>query len=243
MRLLIDADIFMYRAATAAETEIHWGDQIWSLYTDLKDAKAAFRNQIDKVCETLKVKEVKCCLSDHTGNFRKEVDPNYKGNRKGTRKPVGYAALCDWVKETYPSVIKPNLEADDVLGILQTMEHNKGKTIIVSDDKDLAQIPGKLYRPTSGEQLDISEAEADAWFYTQVLCGDQVDNYPGLKGCGPKTAQKILGPRPSWGAVEQAYIKAGQTRDDAIKQARLARILRWTDWSAEEGKVRLWQPE
>ena len=55
-------------------------------------------------------------------------------------------------------------------------------------------------------------------------------------------AKAILGPRPSWGAVEQAYIKAGMTREDAIKQARLVRILHHSDWDEKGETVRLWKP-
>ena len=40
MFLAVDGDILLYRAASAAETEIDWGDDFWSLYTDLNDAKS-----------------------------------------------------------------------------------------------------------------------------------------------------------------------------------------------------------
>lgn len=238
----IDTDILLYRAATAAEKEIEWGDDIWSLFTDLQDAKDAFAWQLDDILSTLQLKDYVCCLSDHSNNFRKVVDPAYKSNRKGTRKPVGYRALCDWVEQEHQTFRRPNVEADDCMGILATKPENIGHCIIVSDDKDMKTIPGKLYRPSSGERLDISEADADRFFYTQVLVGDPVDGYKGIPGIGPKKAEQILGTRPSWGAVEQAYIKAGMTRDDAIQQARLARILRWEDWHEEIGEVRLWQP-
>ena len=242
MRILLDTDIVLYRSATTAEKEWDWGDDIWSLYTDLGDAKAAFKTQVDTICNKLQCKDVLFCLTDHSHNFRRDVDPSYKSNRKGTRKPVGYVALVDWVKDNFPTMSKKSTEADDVMGILATRPENKGKCIIVSDDKDLKSIASKLYRPTSGELLDITEEQADAFFYAQTLIGDRVDGYPGCPGVGEKTAAKILGQRPSWSAVEQAYIKAGLTVDDAIKQARLARILRWTDYDHENGKVKLWTP-
>ena len=238
----IDTDILLYRAALAAETEIDWGDDIWSLFTDLKDARQAFQFQLDKITDTLGVKDYVCCLSDHGNNFRKVVDPSYKSNRKGTRKPLGYVSLCEWVETTYKSFRKPTLEADDCLGIIATMPINSGKCVIVSDDKDLKTIPGKLYRPTAGEQLTISEQDADRHFLTQVCVGDPVDGYKGIPGIGPKKAEAILGSRPHWGAVEQAYIKAGMTKQDALTQARLARILRWSDWDEEKGEVKLWTP-
>ena len=241
--LALDGDILLYKAASSAEVEIDYGDDVWALYTDLKDAKKAFQYQLDKIIERLGVSDFVCCLSDHTSNFRKEVDFTYKSNRKGTRKPVGYKALCGWVEDTFKTFRKPHLEADDCLGILATMPVNKDKCIMVSSDKDLRTIPGTLYRPDADELLTITEADADRFFLTQVLCGDTADGYPGVKGIGPKTAEKILGLRPSWAAVEQAYIKAGLTRDDAIRQARLARILRHTDYDTDKGEVRLWHPD
>lgn len=242
MFLAIDTDILMYKAASAAETEIDWGDDLWSLYTDLKDAKDAFEAQLARITDKLGVKDYVCCLSDHTDNFRKTVDPTYKSNRKGTRKPVGYVALCEWVENTFKTVRKPRMEADDVLGLMSTKHDCVGKCIMVSDDKDLKTVPGKLYRPTSDEQLIISEADADRFFLTQVLTGDTADGYKGVPGIGPKKAEQILGSRPSWGSVEQAFIKAGLTRDDAITQARLARILRWSDWDDDKQEIKLWQP-
>jgi DNA polymerase-1 len=242
MFLAIDTDILMYKAASAAETEIDWGDDLWSLYTDLKDAKDAFEAQLARITDKLGVKDYVCCLSDHTDNFRKTVDPSYKSNRKGTRKPVGYVALCEWVENTFKTVRKPRMEADDVLGLMSTKHDCVGKCIMVSDDKDLKTVPGKLYRPTSDEQLIISEADADRFFLTQVLTGDTADGYKGVPGIGPKKAEQILGSRPSWGSVEQAFIKAGLTRDDAITQARLARILRWSDWDDDKQEIKLWQP-
>lgn len=243
MFLAIDGDILLYKAATAAEVEIDWGDDVWSLQTDLKDAKQGFQAQLDNITGKLGIDDYVICLSDHSSNFRKTVDPTYKSNRKGTRKPVGFVALCKWAETAYKTFRKPSLEADDCLGILATMPINQGKCVIVSDDKDLKTIPGKLYRPMADEQLTISEQDADKFFYTQVLCGDTADGYPGVKGIGPKTAEKILGARPHWGAVEQAFIKAGLTRDDAIQQARLARILRWSDWDEKKGVPKLWQPD
>jgi len=242
MFLALDGDILIYKAASAAEVETDWGDDIWSLQTDLKDAKEAFEQQIAKITDRLGVTDYVVCLSDHSNNFRKVVDPTYKSNRKGTRKPVGYVALCDWVSQTFRTFRKDRLEADDCLGILATMPTNVGKCIMVSDDKDLKTIPGKLYRPMADETLVMSEADADKHFYTQVLTGDQTDGYKGIPGVGPKKAEVILGARPHWGAVEQAYIKAGLTRDNAIQQARLARILRWSDWHDEIQEIRLWTP-
>lgn len=243
MFLALDTDILLYKSATSAEREIDWGSDIWSLFTNLADAKEAFQQQIDRITTTLGVHDYVCCLSDHGNNFRKVVEPTYKSNRKGTRKPVGYVALCDWVEHEYRTFRKPTLEADDCLGIIATKPSNIGKCIIVSDDKDLLTVPGKVYRPSNDAQVTITEQEADKNFLMQVCTGDVTDGYKGIPGIGPKKAEALLGSRPHWGAVEQAFIKAGLSRDDALTQARLARILRWEDWNDEKGEPILWHPK
>ncbi len=242
MKLLLDTDILIYKSIASTEQEIDWGDDIWTLYTDLKDAKAVFNRQVDVIREKLSSDDILHCLSDPKDNFRKHIDPSYKSNRKGSRKPVGYVALREWVQENHSTVMKPSLEADDVLGILATKPDNIGKCVVVSDDKDLKTICCKLYRPMADEKLTITQQEADKHFLTQALTGDPIDGYSGCKGVGAKTAEKILGNRPAWSSVEQAFLKAGMTKQDALTQARLARILRWEDWDETKGEVKLWQP-
>ena len=48
MKLLIDADIYAYRSVLATEEEIDWGDDVWSLTTDMKAAKRIFREELKK---------------------------------------------------------------------------------------------------------------------------------------------------------------------------------------------------
>ena len=222
MKLLLDTDIIIYKAIASTEVEIDWGDDIWTLFTDLKDAKDAFNKQVDHIKDKLRSDDILHCLSDPKDNFRKHISPTYKSIRKGTRKPVGYVALRDWVQETYDTLTKPSLEADDVLGIIATKPDNLGKCVVVSDDKDLRTIPCKLYRPMADEKLDITQKQADTHFLTQTLTGDPTDGYSGCKGVGAKTAEKILGNRPAWSSVEQAFLKAGMSKADALTQARLA---------------------
>ena len=157
MLLLLDTDIFAYQATTSAETEVDLGGDIWSLTMDMQQAKDTFEAAVDGIKARLETNDVLCCMSDHAGNFRKQVWPDYKSNRRKSRKPVGYVAFCDWVRETYSTASRPMLEADDVMGIIASKPGNEGKVTIVSDDKDMKTIPGRLYRPMSDELLEISE--------------------------------------------------------------------------------------
>lgn len=240
LTLLIDADLYLYRACAASEEETDWGDDIWSLSTDLKVAKRLFSDQIARFKQLFSTDHAILAISDRD-NFRKEIEPTYKGGRKKVRKPLGYAEMVDWVGLNYTAHSEPLLEADDVLGILATAPG--ANTIIISDDKDMKSIPGRLYRPASDEKMKISKDMADWWFYRQTLTGDAVDGYGGCPTVGEKTAEKILGTKPTWTTVVKAYEKQGLSTQDAIKQARLARILRFEDWDADRRLVNLWNPE
>jgi len=114
----------------------------------------------------------------------------------------------------------------------------------VAIDKDMRTIPGKLL--VNNELVCTTEKEANLNWMKQTLTGDNADNYPGIKGCGPKTAAKILEGTQDlagmWAAVLRAYTKAGLEFNGAILNARLARILRDGDYNYANNVVRLWEP-
>ena len=236
--LLIDGDIMVYQYSSTVEQEIDWGDDVWSLWADAKEAKGLILQYIDILMEETAADNFIICFSDKD-NFRKEVDPTYKSNRKGKRKPVCYKAIVDWIKETYTTEQWAGLEADDVMGILSTSDMVQGEKVIVSEDKDMKTIPGLLWR--SGEMLNITQEEADYNHLYQTLIGDTTDGYPGLRGVGDKKATELL-KTPTWETVVKAFEKAGQTEEDALVQARLARILRASDYNFEFDQPILWRP-
>lgn len=242
MKLLIDADITAYQACASAEVEIEWSEDIWTLFTNLAEAKDTFNGLVNKIKQDTKLDDYLLCFSD-SANFRKEIYPDYKGNRKG-RKPVGYSALKQWAMESHPSFSKPKLEADDCLGILATKY--QGKCLIVSMDKDLLSIPGKIYKTKpdgTAEYFTIDEKEADLNFLTQALTGDVTDNYKGCPGIGPKRAEALFKKHGAvWKTVEDAYLAAGLTKEDALLNARMARILRVSDYNFDKQEVILWSP-
>lgn len=235
-RLLIDGDIVLYSSSVATEHAVQWNDDVWVLSANLEQARDMARKYIDEVTEKLKATEVTICLSGK-GNFRYDLNPNYKSNRKDTRKPIVYSELKQWMLNNYGAQMEDKLEADDLLGILATRTPG---SIIVSPDKDMQCIPGKLYR--QGELMDISPMEANYFHMHQTLTGDPTDGYPGCPGVGAVTAKKLLAGTPEtwWTSVLQAYQKAGCTDDDALMNARMAYILR--DENYVNGEVKLWEP-
>jgi DNA polymerase I len=237
--LLIDGDQYLYKAACGVEKEIRWDDENHILWSNLEDAWGCLKEHIDALVDKFRPENTVFCLTGKD-NFRRTIYPAYKEQRKSTRKPICYSDLSQRLRDSYTVVEYRTLEADDVLGLLATKPSNRRK-IIVSQDKDMRTLPATVYN--GQETVTYSEAEADYFHMYQTLCGDTSDGYPGCPGVGPVKAQKLLeGTAVMWPVVVSAFTKAGLSEEDALVQARLARILRWSDWDEEKKEPRLWQP-
>jgi 5'-3' exonuclease len=242
---LIDADILVYQAAASAEQPIKWDDDLWTLHAYESDAITKFLEHLSAVLAKVETDRYILAFSD-TENWRKQVLPTYKSNRSGTRKPMVLKALREWAMETHPFEMWPTLEGDDVIGILATGKKFKpGEVVICSLDKDFKTIPGRHYNFGRDEFFNIDVEQADYWHMIQTLTGDSTDGYAGCPGCGPKTAERILEtlhPDDYWKAVVKAYAAAGLSEDEALVQARVARICRSSDYNFKSKKVKLWTP-
>ena len=243
MRLLFDADIIAFKAAAAVEHPIKWGDGLWTLHAYEHEAIEQCLNYISNVRRDL-------IASDHTlyltgpDNWRKDILPTYKENRKDTRKPLVLQAVRQWMIEEQGAVLTDNFEADDLLGIEATT--HPLTTIIVSEDKDLQTIPALLYNPAKDTAVrHIGVLEAAYNHMHQTLTGDKTDNYDGLAGCGPVTATKILAPAKEpedlWPLVVAAFKKKNLSEEHALVQAQVARICHASDID-KSGKVTPWTP-
>jgi len=263
---LLDADILLYIASRGAEEIVDWEDGTEPMRTaDLEKAKTLLKDGINawhqmSGCDTYAI-----CLSDRDNPcFRNEIYPIYKKQREAVDKPSLYIELTEWLKNQYEVGnwrIHPTLEADDVLGIIQTGMPAMIDTVIVSIDKDMLTIPGKHLNPNKDDgviEIDLDTANYN-WM-TQTLTGDRVDNYKGAPGIGPKAAAKYLDAwrgdllgmwdavctgfldqwdKPNWRAKFQF---ADDPLREALANAQCARILRAEDYDTQSGKVKLWNP-
>jgi hypothetical protein len=259
--LLVDADIIAYQFAAKAQRSYEFGvavDDLEVVTPKLDAALVELEEELDG--------EAIICLSCPTAEgWRKLVLPTYKDNRSDVVKPELLAPIKDYLEANYPSYRKPTLEADDIMGILSTMdglppnfvrEHPQfakvTRKVIVSEDKDMKTVPGWLYNPAKDSKPHlIADYVADYWHLYQTLVGDSTDGYKGCPGIGPKKAEAMLRDGDDfrihpldvmWQRVLDAYAKKGLTQDDALVQARVARICRACDYDFKNREVVLWTP-
>lgn len=239
--LLIDGDIIAYQIAFKTEEAIRWDNDIWTLHSDEKDCVKLIEDWFATIIADTQCEDVVVAFSDK-GNFRKSILEDYKANRNDKRKPLTLKFCRDYITKKYVTYVKPNLEADDVLGILGTSNLIEGTKIIVSIDKDLDQIVGLHYHPVRKEFYKISKKEADYNFYYQVLKGDTTDNYKGCPTYGDVKASRVLSTSKNhWETTIKCFVDQGLTKEDALVQARVARILRNTDYNFKKEIPKLWQ--
>jgi len=109
--------------------------------------------------------------------------------------------------------------------------------IIASPDKDMKQIPGQLYN--FDETFTITAPEGAKWHLIQTLAGDQTDGYGGVSGIGVKRAVSLFEDKGySWRTVLDAF----DDEENALINARLARILTVDDYDFKKRRPILWTP-
>ena len=184
MHSLIDGDIVQYRGAWASNND------------PLGIAIARTDEMIDRILHDTKAETFEIYMSDDdTNNYRYQIDPTYKANRKDVARPVWYKEIKDHLFEKWNAELSLGMEADDSLGINQMKAHaanQEDDCVICSIDKDLMQIPGNHYNFVKKEWKDVSFVEGTRQLYFQLLIGDTSDNVKGVNRIGPVKAGKLL---------------------------------------------------
>jgi DNA polymerase I len=178
--------------------------------------------------------------------FRDALFTDYKATRSAM--PDDLARQLPYVRRLFEAMRVPvvevsGFEADDVLATLAARALPRGvDVVIVSGDKDLLQLVGPRVRVLSvlgrtGEKVVYDEDKVrERWGVEPAqipevlaLMGDSIDNIPGVRGVGEKTAVKLVN---QFGSVERLYenltLVGGKLRETLAlgrKEALLSREL------------------
>lgn len=266
--LLIDGDQYLFKATAAVEEEIKWDEENHVLYSNVEKAWTNLQGMVKRIHERYQTTQHAVCFSTYPG-FRSNIDATYKATR-AARKPLCYAALRVRMEDTYTCIAMPALEADDVMGILAT-KPGKTRRIIVSQDKDMKTIPGELWDGKDHYNITEAEADRWHMYQTLTgdtvdeykgcpgmgpkKAEKLLDDTSGMKGCPECVTDACCGSSASqwkctgrkgcagvWPRIVKAFEKAELTEEHALTQARLARILRWSDWDSKNKEPILWTP-
>jgi DNA polymerase-1 len=118
----------------------------------------------------------------------------------------------------------PGYEADDILGTIARKAESEGANVfIVTGDKDMLQLVDnkvKVYDPMKDKVLD-EEFIRDKFGVGpervtefMALTGDAVDNIPGIKGVGEKTARDLLS---EFSSLEDLLNNVDRIRKDKLR--------------------------
>ena len=174
------------------------------------------------------------------GTFRNEMYPEYKANRDAQPEDISIALpYIRQIVEAFniPIVMLQNYEADDIIGTLaKQAEKEDFKVYMMTPDKDYAQLVSDnifMYKPArSGDDAEVWDKAKvlEKWGISRVeqvidmlgLQGDSVDNIPGIRGIGPKTAKKLLAKYDTVeGLIKHAHELKGKQKEQVIEGAEL----------------------
>lgn len=180
-KCFIDADSMLYRIAYTVDSDA----QAQSTF-DL--ALKAVMRDTNSVKGYVAVKG--------KGNFRYDIVDDYKATRsKQDIDPKVKERLDNLYQYAWDTgcVASDGCEADDVVSIWATEAEAEGSSFVIAHvDKDIDMVPGWHYN-FNKNKLYLTDKDAGHYLLCkQLLTGDASDNIQGLKGVGPKTAEKIL---------------------------------------------------
>jgi len=180
---LIDGDIICYRSAASCQ-------QKGITVEPVEVAIMRVNDLMQRILHETESDSYKAYLTG-SNNFRYEVNPDYKGNRKDVPRPEWLQQCREHLVVEWKATVEDGQEADDALGIEQMRSKD---TIICSIDKDLLMIPGEHYDFVKGIRREQFSIPAIRHFYWQLLMGDRTDNIFGFDGKARQSVPKFLEP-------------------------------------------------
>jgi 5'-3' exonuclease len=165
-----------------------------------------------------------------TTSFRNQIYPPYKAGR--ALPPEELEAQLDWCQEIGEALgaaiyVDLTYEADDLIAALcHQLEPQGHEIVVVTSDKDLAQLVSErvtLFDFARGERYGPREVVDKFGVGPELiadylgLAGDTVDNIPGVKGVGKKTAAALLS---ELGDLDAVYERLDEVANLKIRGAK-----------------------
>lgn len=197
---LIDSSIYIFRAWFILPSSItnQSGNPVNALY--------GFADFLAQVIEQSEPSHIVCAFDKSLGtSARSKIYPPYKANRDPA--PPDLKAQFAWCESLagecgIVGFARNRFEADDIIGTLAATARNKRyRSCILSADKDLTQFIGpddEYWNFAKKERLNARAVEKrfgvrpDQIADMLAICGDKVDNIPGIPGVGQATAARLL---------------------------------------------------
>ncbi len=204
-------------------------------------AVLGFSNMLAKLLSETDADHI-AVVFDHSGSsFRNQIYDLYKANR--TEPPDDLKPQFKLVRDATDAfgvckIDVPNFEADDLIATYAREAEEAGAIVtIVSSDKDMMQLVRErvtMLDPIKNRPIGEAEVRErfgvgpDKVIEVQALCGDSVDNVPGVPGIGVKTAAELIN---TYGDLENLLehapeIKQPKRREALIEHAAKARLSR-----------------
>ena len=207
---LIDASIYIFRAWFSVPDSMRGEDGL------PVNAAYGFCRFLTEFVERSKATHVGIAFDESlTQSFRNDLYPEYKMNRELPPEELSRQfKLCRRVAQAagLHCVSHDRYEADDLIASMALEMRGHGfRNIIVSADKDLTQcLRGSDLWWDFARNRELNSAQVRDKFGVPPeaiqdylgLCGDAVDNIPGVPGVGPKTASALL---REYGSMDNLY--------------------------------------
>jgi DNA polymerase-1 len=167
-------------------------------------------------------------------SFRNDLYDRYKANRPPPPEDLvpQFPLIRDAVRAfSVPCIEDEGVEADDIIACYAQAAAAAGyRVTIVSSDKDLMQlVGGPVDMLDTMKNLRIGPPEVEAKFGVPpekvgevlALMGDAVDNVPGVRGIGPKTAAQLI---QEFGDVESLIARAHEIKRDKLRDSIVSSV-------------------
>ncbi|WP_395947679.1 DNA polymerase I [Caedibacter taeniospiralis] len=196
--VLVDGSSYLFRA-------FHALPQLTNNEGEPTGAIFGVINMLKKLPVQLKTDHIAVVFDAKGKNFRHELYPEYKANRKvmADELRAQISPVHEMVEKLgFPLIIIEGVEADDVIGTLAQRFAKEGHEVIISTgDKDMAQLVSAHITLMDTMKNEITNREKVIEKFGVIpeqiidylaLVGDVSDNIPGVPKVGPKTAVKWL---------------------------------------------------